>query len=284
MKGCKQGFCIDAAKFSLGRTFSSVHAFTFPILSINIHNKGLAPALTACRHTVSGSISLPSRGPFHLSLTVLLRYQSPNVFSLTGWSPRIHPGFHVSRATRDPATKPNLFQLRDFHPLRSNFPELFVYKFDPDVAVPLPRPSGRFRLFPVRSPLLRESLLLSLPGATKMFQFTPFASGIYSTLTRPNRYIPAKPPSRPEKGGSSRHSDPSPQTHNRCRMTGLQPAGLPHSEIPGSKLAYSFPRLIAVRHVLRRHSVRRHPPCALCAFTFKYPCVLYSLSPRIHSI
>ena len=84
--------------------------------------------------------------------------------------------------------------------------------------------------------------------------------------------------------GSSRRSDPSPQTHNRCRMTGLQPAGLPHSEIPGSKLAYSFPRLIAVRHVLRRHSVRRHPPCALCAFTFKYPCVLYSLSPRIHSI
>ena len=28
-----------------------------------------------------------------------------------------------------------------------------------------------FRLFPVRSPLLRESLLLSFPSATKMFQF-----------------------------------------------------------------------------------------------------------------
>ena len=28
-------------------------------------------ALTACRSTVSGSLSLPSRGPFHLSLTVL---------------------------------------------------------------------------------------------------------------------------------------------------------------------------------------------------------------------
>ena len=33
-------------------------------------------ALTACRHTVSGSISLPSRGAFHLSLTVLFRYRS----------------------------------------------------------------------------------------------------------------------------------------------------------------------------------------------------------------
>ena len=28
-------------------------------------------APTACKHTVSGSLSLPSRGPFHLSFTVL---------------------------------------------------------------------------------------------------------------------------------------------------------------------------------------------------------------------
>ena len=33
--------------------------------------------LTACKHTVSGSISLRSRGAFHLSLTVLVRYRSP---------------------------------------------------------------------------------------------------------------------------------------------------------------------------------------------------------------
>ena len=62
-------------------------------------------------------------------------------------------------------------------------------------------------------------------------------------------------------------------------MTGLLPAGLPHSEIPGSKLAYSSPRLIAVRHVLLRHLVRRHPPYALCAFTIfvLYP-LCYTLS------
>src|SRR5258708_31181906 len=30
----------------------------------------------------------------------------------------------------------------------------------------------RFRLFPVRSPLLRESRLMSVPPATEMFQFT----------------------------------------------------------------------------------------------------------------
>ena len=33
----------------------------------------------------------------------------------------------------------------------------------------------RFRLIPVRSPLLRKSRLLSFPSATKMFQFTEFS-------------------------------------------------------------------------------------------------------------
>ena len=35
-------------------------------------------------------------------------------------------------------------------------------------------PPVRFRLFPFRSPLLRESLLLSFPRVTEMFQFTRF--------------------------------------------------------------------------------------------------------------
>src|SRR3979409_2413497 len=34
-------------------------------------------APTDCRQTVSGTLSLPSRGTFHLSLTVLVRYRSP---------------------------------------------------------------------------------------------------------------------------------------------------------------------------------------------------------------
>ena len=55
---------------------------------------------TACRHTVSGSISLPSRGSFHLSLTVLVLYRSQGVFSLGGWSPLLPAGFLVPRGTR----------------------------------------------------------------------------------------------------------------------------------------------------------------------------------------
>ena len=35
-------------------------------------------------------------------------------------------------------------------------------------------PPARFRLFPFRSPLLRESLLLSFPRGTEMFQFPTF--------------------------------------------------------------------------------------------------------------
>ena len=36
------------------------------------------------------------------------------------------------------------------------------------------------------------------------------------------------------------------------RMTGLQPAGLPHSEISGSKVICTSPKLIAACHVLHR--------------------------------
>ena len=59
--------------------------------------------MTACKRTVSGAISLPSRGAFHLSLTVLVHYRSLGIFSLTGWSPWIHARFHVARATQVPA-------------------------------------------------------------------------------------------------------------------------------------------------------------------------------------
>ena len=43
-------------------------------------------ALSACKHTVSGSLSLPSRGSFHLSLTVLYAIGHMVVFSLRRWS------------------------------------------------------------------------------------------------------------------------------------------------------------------------------------------------------
>ena len=70
--------------------------------SIGTPSPGLRQAPTACRHAVSGTVSLPFRGAFHLSLTVLVRYRSSRVFSLGKWSPQLPTGFLVSRGTQDP--------------------------------------------------------------------------------------------------------------------------------------------------------------------------------------
>ena len=69
-------------------------------------------------------------------------------------------------------------------------------------------------------------ILFSLPTGTKMFQFPAFAF-----LNR--------------------------------GMTGLQPAGLSHSEICGSKGICTYPQLFAAYHVLHRLQEPRHPPYAL---------------------
>ena len=78
------------------------------------------------RHRVSGSLSLPSRGTFHLSLTVLFAIGHRVVFSLGGWSPRLPARFPVSRGTPDPARSARL-PLRGFHPLRPAFPKPFRF-------------------------------------------------------------------------------------------------------------------------------------------------------------
>ena len=46
---------------------------------------------------------------------------------------------------------------------------------------------------------------------------------------------------------------------------GIPPGGFPHSDISGSTLADSSPKLFAVYHVLLRPLAPRHPPCALCS-------------------
>ena len=82
------------------------------------------------------------------------------------------------------------------------------------------------------SPFARHYLgnhfLFSLPAGTKMFQFPAYA--------------------------------------HRFGVTDLQSAGLPHSEIHGSRDICSSPWLIAAYHVLLRLQEPRHPPCALLYF------------------
>jgi hypothetical protein len=52
-------------------------------------------------------------------------------------------------------------------------------------------------------------------------------------------------------------------------VTGVHPAGFPHSEILGSKPACGSPRLIAACHVLHRLLAPRHPPYALSSLIIK---------------
>ena len=115
--------------------------------------------------------------------------------------------------------KSDSFYLRGCHPLWCDFPDASVknricnFPADPKLRQNRSRDprhatlSGlthdRFGLFPVRSPLLRKSLLFSLPEVTKMFQFTSLASHTYGFSVG---------------------------------YTGIILCGFPHSEISGSKL------------------------------------------------
>ena len=93
-----------------------------------------------------------------------------------------------------------------------------------------PQWKAGFGLFRVRSPLLAESLLFSLPPGTEMVHFPGFA--------RTHLYI-------------------------QWAVLEVHSRGFPHSEIPGSKGVSPSPRLIAGNHVLHRRLAPRHPPYAL---------------------
>ena len=120
-------------------------------------------ARTACKHMVSGTISLPFRGAFHLSLTVLVRYRSPRVFSLGKWSPQLPTGFLVSRGTQDSGgSRWDVAYgavTRCGRPFQARSAIPSIAHFRMPVLQPHPRKRGWFGLFRVRSPLLAESFL-----------------------------------------------------------------------------------------------------------------------------
>ena len=117
------------------------------------------------------------------------------VFRLGGWSPHVQTGFHVSRLTQGPC---EALRIRGYHPLWPDFPDRSA---SPRMATGLLR---------VRSPLLAESLLMSFPPGTEMFQFPGFAPHTYVFSVR----------------------------YRTC-------GGFPHSDIDGSKLFRSSPSLFA---------------------------------------
>jgi hypothetical protein len=128
---------------------------------------------TACRRGVSGSVSSPDRGSSHRSvallgsLSVVIAY-----LALQDGPRRFRPGFTCPTLLGYRIGGPRL-GLRDYHPLWCHFPK----DFGSARSIPRLRPRypgrcpARFGLFPVRSPLLRESRLISSPPGTEMFQF-----------------------------------------------------------------------------------------------------------------
>ena len=63
------------------------------------------------------------------------------------------------------------------------------------------------------------------------------------------------------------HRVPSFNLWIQLKVTRVFLAGLPHSDICGSRLICSSPQLFAAYHVFHRLLVPRHPPCALHSLT-----------------
>ena len=130
------------------------------------------------RRPVSGSFNLPIRGAFQLSITLLLRYRSRDMFSLGGGCPP------DSREISDPRYS------RHGH-VHASFAHGAITLRGPPFQGSRARNNGlkgrlttphllaltgriRFRLRCVHSPLLAASRLISLPAPTQMFQLRAF--------------------------------------------------------------------------------------------------------------
>jgi hypothetical protein len=159
---------------------------------------------------------------------------------LEGGPPSFPQGFSCLVVLRIPATPP-FCPLPDSHRLRSYLPVPSGSNWGASAGpttppLPLTR-ACRFGLLPVRSPLLRESHLISSRRATEMFQFTRC------------------PPSLP-----------------MCSAGGHQPSrwwGCPIRNLKAQRLHAAPLERFAGLRVLLRSCAPRHPPRTLCSlFSF----------------
>ena len=125
-------------------------------------------------------------------------------------------------------------RLRDCHPLWSNFPDAFFSRFKYYGVVLLPR-----MCIATHAVWALPRSLATTGGIIIYFLFL----GVLRCFSSPRLPL-----------------------HPVMEITGLQPAGLSHSEIHGSMVICTYPRLIAAYHVLHRLREPRHPPDALTFF------------------
>ena len=175
-------------------------------------------APTACRRTVSGTLSLPCKGSFSPfphgtgSLSVSYEY-----LALPDGPGGFTQDYSCPALLRSPL-RFRLLRVRGCHPLWRGFPVASTHGLSCDGAVLQPR-RCRDNVGLGSSPVARHywgnHSLFSFPAGPKMFQFPAFASRI---------------------GG----------------IISLQDIGLSHSEIRGSRAICASPRLFAAYHVLHR--------------------------------
>ena len=168
--GSSPGFASAAADY--GRPFrtrfrsGSLSSLTSPTASNSLaHSTKGTPshlykgAPTPCGRTVSGTVSLPSRGAFHLSLTVLVRYRSQE--SIQAWRVVPPASDRVSRARPYSGTSAGVHprvRLRGPNPVPPAFPCRSAPLDGSPPGAPAPgrealQPRRRYRLAPARSPV-----------------------------------------------------------------------------------------------------------------------------------
>ena len=153
------------------------------------------------------------------------------VFRLGGWAPHIPYGFHVSVGTPDKLVHLH-FRLRDSHSLWYTLPNAFDFITDPFVAFSL---TPKYKYFGLASFAFARHYSRNLGWFLFLLLLRCFSSE-GSLLTA---YI----------------------FHRRYISSSL--CVFPHSEIRGSRLICSSPRLIAACHVFHRLLMPRHSPYAL---------------------
>ena len=200
--------------------------------STRSHARTHAPA--ACRHRVSGSLSLPSRGPFHLSFTVLCAIGHCRYLALRG-GPRTFP-------------------------LGSSCP--VVLRHPPACAL-----ASRTGLSP---PMAGLPSAVPLPGAHSLRAHTPARTraGLGSSRSA-RRYSGNHFCFLLLRLLRCFSSPGAPHAHYgfMCGYVRSALRGFPHSDTCGSMGICPSPQLFAACRVFHRPAVPRHPPCALPCLT-----------------
>ena len=136
----------------------------------------------------------------------------------------------------------SFLSLTGLSPSLAGFPKTFLLESTNQLCGPNPTVHAPwFGLFPFRSPLLWKSIFLSNERTCSFY-----SSGYLDV---------------------SVHRVPFHTLWIGVWMTGVRPAGFPHSDICGSMDICSSPQLFAAYHVFLRLLVPRHPPCALSCLT-----------------